>query len=609
MIERNMNEVLVKEQPSVQSLIEMLGSIDRKKDLGNVSIYHQFPLYPDETGRKIVTPSLLLVSQSHGVVIFECAEFSDRAEINLEQIVQDLNEIDRIIFAKILKDAPGLQRARRELKVTITPVIYYLSADGQTKLVENSQDIDFISNQSGLESLLEKYNGEPLSDADFKDLKATIEGSKGIPKVSERKLKDKVDYKNSKGAILTLIESAMYNFDIEQKRAALFTIDGAQRIRGLAGSGKTIILAMKAAQIHLQNPDAEILYTYYTKSLNDLVKRLVTRFYRQFAEKDPNWNKIHIMHAWGGKSLEGVYYNACKNNGVYPMSLDSARFKSTEEPFDFICQELNKNVLKTQYDYCLLDEAQDFPISFYRLCRALTRNNRVVWAYDDFQNILDIKLQSEKETFGRDLNGEWYIDFERSIDHLQDLVLHKCYRNPRKILIAAFSLGIGIYNTDAKSEKAKVLQRLESNDHWESLGFKVESGDSSPGSKMVISRPLANSFELKNTFLDDPNEIIKVLHFEGMAQECASVADLILEDLSKELNPEDISVVCMDNRNAKTYFGFIEQKLSANGVKCFNLLNVPTNNSVFKVKDHVTLSSIFRAKGNEAGSVYIIGID
>ncbi|MBK7873672.1 MAG: hypothetical protein IPJ74_24940 [Saprospiraceae bacterium] len=67
---------------------------------------------------------------------------------------------------------------------------------------------------------------------------------------------------------------------------------------------------------------------------------------------------------------------------------------------------MNNNV-----HYALLDEAQDFPINFYRLCRKITNQNRVVWAYDDFQNILDIKIQNEKETFGKNEKQEYYVHF------------------------------------------------------------------------------------------------------------------------------------------------------------------------------------------------------
>ncbi|MES2827111.1 MAG: ATP-binding domain-containing protein [Bacteroidota bacterium] len=260
------------------------------------------------------------------------------------------------------------------------------------------------------------------------------------------------------------------------------------------------------------------------------------------------------------------------------------------------------------YDYTLLDEAQDFPSSFYRICRQLTKKNRVVWAYDDFQNILHVKLQSEKETFGKDESGKWHIDFEKKDDELQDLVLHKCYRNPRKILVTAFALGLGIYNSD-ENGKVQIVQRLESNDHWNSLGFDVKEGDSKVGDKMVISRPSKNSPLLKNDLLDTADEIIQILGFDGIDEECAQVAALIKNDIKQGLNQEDISVICLDTLNVKGYFATLAVKLSRLDVKSFNLLNAPNDTIVFKVPNHVTLSTIFRAKGNEAGSVYIIGTD
>jgi len=387
----------------------------------------------------------------------------------------------------------------------------------------------------------------------------------------------------------------------------LFTLDGPQRIRGLAGSGKTVILTMKAALIHLQNPNNEILYTYYTKSLKDLIKRLITRFYRQFAEKDPDWNKIHIMLSWGGKGLEGVYYNTCNLNNIIPLNFEEAKIKRPNNAFDYICEELNNFKLKKQYDYSILDGAQDFPIHFYRICRQITENNRVIWAYDDFQNILNTKIQDEKETFGKDEKGNYYIDFsKRNNDDLQDLILYKCYRNPKNILLCAFALGLGIYNQD--NNKRKIIQRLENNKHWESLGFKIEKGNSGIGDNMLISRPEENSHLLKNKYLNKTT-IIKTFAYENYNIECEKVCEMILDDLSKELNPEDISVIALDDRNAKTYFSIITKKLENKGVKTFSLSNAPNDNVYFKIANHVTLSTIYKAKGNETGSIYIVGID
>lgn len=267
----------------------------------------------------------------------------------------------------------------------------------------------------------------------------------------------------------------------------------------------------------------------------------------------------------------------------------------------------NKINLQKNFDYTLIDEAQDFPPNFYRICRQITKKNRVVWAYDDFQNILNIDLQDEKETFGLDAEGKYHIDFSRKNDELQDLVLHKCYRNPKKILTAAFCLGLGIYNKQKKGNYLMV-QRLENNEHWESLGFTVNKGDSKDSSLMQIIRPNNNSSLLKNDLLDN-DYVITVFKASSFGEELEYIVKSILEDLEKELRPEDISVVCMDNYNSKKYFAYIESKLNQKGIKTFNLSKAPSNNKFFKIPNHVTLSSIYNAKGNESGSVHITGID
>ena len=51
-----------------------------------------------------------------------------------------------------------------------------------------------------------------------------------------------------------------------KKEAAFEVPDGPQRIKGLAGSGKTIVLALKAAYLHTQYPELKIGVTYYTRA-------------------------------------------------------------------------------------------------------------------------------------------------------------------------------------------------------------------------------------------------------------------------------------------------------------------------------------------------------
>src|SRR4029077_16131645 len=151
--------------------------------------------------------------------------------------------------------------------------------------------------------------GERIEDDLFAEARSIIEGAKALTRPRAREIPS--DRAVPKAHILAALEAEIANFDAEQRKAAITVLAGPQRIRGLAGTGKTIVLAMKAAQIHLNEPKQTVLYTFYTKSLYDLIKRLITRFYRHYKDSDPDWERVKILHAWGGANVAGVYQRAC----------------------------------------------------------------------------------------------------------------------------------------------------------------------------------------------------------------------------------------------------------------------------------------------------------
>lgn len=578
------DELKLKQDIVANLLVEKIKSLG----LENSILYYNFPFYRGETTEDLVKAHVLLISKEYGVIFFRCLnEVEDYSEIERKKI----NELDSHIFAKINK-REEFRLDRRTLKIKVTPYIF----------INNSKsEIEDILSLEDVEEAIKNNKTKTLTDLEFDLLSATIEGTLNLKKKSDRIISQNVE-KLTKGKILSLIQNREATFDIEQKRAALNIIDSPQRIRGLAGSGKTVILAMKAALFHLQNPEAEILYTYFTKALYGQVQYLIEKFYRDFSDnQEPNWDKINILHGWGGNSLRGVYSDTCFDNQIPAISFGIAKSMRPKNPFEYIFEELNKNILKEKYDLTLIDEGQDFNKYFYQVCYKITKNKRLVWAYDDFQNIFDIEIQDEKETFGINDKGNYNVDFQNSNNVLQDIILYKCYRNPRYVLTSAFSLGLGIYND-------RVLQRLENNKHWEDLGFKVVEGNSNTGDKMVIERPEESSPIETNEYFNEESITINV--FDDLKQETDFVCGQILNDITVEnLNPDDVCVISLDQRNIKAYFTSIEKKLQAGGVKVFNLLNAPNNNTKFNIKGCVTLSTINKAKGNEVGMVYVVGVD
>lgn len=556
--------------------------------IANSNLYYNFPFYRGETKDDLIQAHVLFVSKEFGVIFFRCVSSPD---LYTHEEKAKMDDLDSHIFSRINK-TEDLRISRRELKINVTPKIF----------VNQPRDLhheDFV-NLNSVHETIKKNKKEVLNDDELIVLTSVIEGSIHIKNKKDRKITNETF--NTKGGILNIIQNQHSAFDSEQKRAALNIIDSPQRIRGLAGSGKTIILAMKVALYHLQNPEAEILYTYYTKALYGQIRYLIEKYYRDFSDnREPDWQKIHILHGWGGSGLRGVYSDVCNDNDIPPIGFIEAKRHEPKTPFNYIFTQLEKENLKSKYDFTLIDEGQDFPPSFYKVCRKITKDMRLVWAYDDFQNIFDVQIQNEKETFGKDSKGKYYVDFSLHENKLQDIVLRRCYRNPRVLLINAFALGLGIYND-------RVLQRLEDNNHWHDLGFLVEKGDSTDNCDMVISRPEENSpIKTNELFKSDS---IKIEIFNNIDSECQFVTESIIDDIKNQnLRPDDICVIGIDGKHIGLYFQKISYYLNQKGINTFNLLTAPNNNTSFTIENCVTLSTLNKAKGNESGMVYIVGTE
>ncbi len=86
---------------------------------------------------------------------------------------------------------------------------------------------------------------------------------------------------------------------------------GPQRIRGIAGSGKTILLCQKAALMHLAHPEWDIALIFFTQSLYDLIPQTIDYWLRYLSEGEKTLDnskpKLMILHAWGSKEKLGFY--------------------------------------------------------------------------------------------------------------------------------------------------------------------------------------------------------------------------------------------------------------------------------------------------------------
>jgi superfamily I DNA and RNA helicase len=67
---------------------------------------------------------------------------------------------------------------------------------------------------------------------------------------------------------------------------------------------------------------------------------------------------------------------------------------------------------------------------------------RLIYAYDELQNLSGTSLPPPEEIFGNDARGQPLVTFGN--DRRRDVILQKCYRNSRPVLVSAHWLGFGI---------------------------------------------------------------------------------------------------------------------------------------------------------------------
>ncbi len=386
------------------------------------------------------------------------------------------------------------------------------------------------------------------------------------------------------------IDTQAFGFDLTQWHGFMTPTDGVQRIRGLAGSGKTVILAMKAALTHLRDPEAKILLTFNTRSLYQHVRRLITRIYHHFEDKDPDFEKIQVLHAWGGRKAWGVYYRASLIHGQEPIPLSAVR-NGLNNKFEFVCRKLLHAVehFQPQWDYTFIDEGQDLNAPFVQLCMRLTHHRRVTLAYDNLQTILQERPPEAREVFQDD-----------AARFAQDTVLHHCYRTPREVLVAAVALGFGLYSD-------RPVQMLQNKEHWEDLGFRVAEGAFQPGEKQVIQRPEAHSPSMVSHHYA-PEEMVQIRILPDLKAEVDAVVAQIKADLADGLLLQDMVVITVNDRHASDTLQFLQFRLEANEIEVYNTQRDSPKIQDFQSPGCLTVTTAHKAKGNEAMIVYILGI-
>jgi superfamily I DNA and RNA helicase len=594
--------------------------------------YYRYPIFT-KTGRGRSEPDFLMVHRKYGVWVFESKGclIGNIAAIDghdwqmrdwYSECMSPVSQVeDQHFEVKTLVERDAALRALRlpfEYRVVLPfvsrqdwCVAGYDKRHSTHGVVWVEDDIQTHPFREHVRNTSARYMPQ-LSDDQWSRL---LEAFRGVVSDEEPRRPTPGSPESSPSRLIHAIESRLKVLDEKQDRIAQEVPEGPQRLRGLAGCGKTVLLAKRVAQMHAAHPEWEIAFVFWSRSLHQQIRSLVDRYYRRLTGEAPNWDKLHVWHAWGSRELTGFYREVterlkCRFLNVYQAEKMAL---AGEAPYATACRLLEGEIGAAVpfLDAVVVDEGQDLPAAFYRVAHRVLRDpKRLYWAYDEAQGVDSLIVPNAAEIFGRDEANRPRVDlsgaYASGIQKAHNM--NRCYRTPRRILTAAHAINMGLLRKDGP------LQGVTSKEDWTALGYKVIDGDFSPasvkaGSTVVLERPAAasghpiddESFDV----LVDRVSMLTLHVSRSDAEEAEFVAAGIQRDLEGGLRAEDIAVVCLDRHNG--LFARIQDALSMRGIKSLALNE--ENKDRFRQEGCVTLSSIRRAKGNEAYKVYALNLD
>ena len=239
-----------------------------------------------------------------------------------------------------------------------------------------------------------------LKNKDFKFSKDMAEDFRGWIRISDFKLDNKEDIPP-----LDDVQTALLNKKIGTT--------GYRRIKGSAGSGKTIVLAHKAAKLMAEGKSVLILTFNIT-----LVNYIRTLIFRALREYDPESKSSisNLQITWFHDYVKS-YFIHIGYQGVWNKAYDKdPNRKDKRDPNKVIIPEkflqyLNKPNCKPKklFDAILVDEGSDFVPMMWQGCRQLhKKDGEAYFVKDQSQDIYENEKDWTEEVMrGAGFRGPW----------------------------------------------------------------------------------------------------------------------------------------------------------------------------------------------------------
>jgi hypothetical protein len=243
---------------------------------------------------------------------------------------------------------------------------------------------------------------EPLSIEDINAIRYHL-----FPEVRiSAEFKGRVPYQDQ----LLLSLHDIKTMDLHQENLAKQIGDKNRLIRGVAGSGKTIILASRAKMLSKQNPDWKILILCYNISLSNAIQQMINHMLNE--PEDLFDFDTDVKSVRNQNIVVRNFHSWLKND---------LRIRETQLPEMIEKIEKKETILPT-YDAILIDEGQDFEADWLKLVGLLiSADTQSLLLVEDRAQTIYKRKRSYVQDIGLSFQG-------------RSKVLSINYRNTRQIV-------------------------------------------------------------------------------------------------------------------------------------------------------------------------------
>ncbi len=317
----------------------------------------------------------------------------------------------------------------------------------------------------------------------------------------------------------------------EQQRLSKLPVDGRPRlVRGVAGSGKSVVLAYWVCTALQENRNAQLWVLYGNAALYKLLENMIHEAWRNQYEAEPlPANRFSLIH------IRDLLNDLLGDHGLSMDDFDKYEYDRAAEAYLKLCPP---DQIRPRCDAIFIDEAQDFGPNTLRLVARLAKQSQadqpskrpVMIFYDNAQNVFQRKPPTWAE-LGIDVLG-------------RSTVMEESFRSTKPITEFALNVLYRFVPPESDSDHRELLSR----------GLIEET-----------KRNGKDWWIVRFNHIDGPMPTVH--KFPDLASEAKAIGDHVLHWITEEgVKPSDIRVICVHGHVRSALRKHVKPKLSSIGV-------------------------------------------